>query len=491
MSDLVQVSGELFVAVQQAHIFPDSKTFVDCIPLRDSTAIMQDYLQQRTKIDFDLASFVKANFKPCELAAKDLVLNTERSMSEHINYLWDILARNSDNVEHDSSLLALPKPYIVPGGRFSEIYYWDSYFTAEGLAVSNNFAMIGNMLDNFTHLIDTIGHIPNGNRAYYISRSQPPFFCQMVDILYRHAGIRAIEKYLPYIEKEYYFWISDVRTVQLADGLSLSRYWDNEVTPRPESYREDVELAHEQDNPELFYRNIRAAAESGWDFSSRWFHDGKNLATINTTEILPIDLNAILYSIEDKLSSWLEEVGKYTEAAQYQQRAMQRKEAINRYLWNAEFGFYFDYNFVRQQPTSVWSAAGVYPLFFKLADQMQADLVANNVRHKFLHDGGIVTTLNTTTEQWDAPNGWAPLQWLVVNGLANYGQQDLAQQISHHFIANVQNVFTRTGKMMEKYNVCDLSINATGGEYPLQDGFGWTNGVVLALLERKLLTGVG
>lgn len=487
MRELIQVSGELFDDVQRSQIFSDSKTFVDSIPIRDSNAILNDYLHLKLSENFNLREFVLNNFKISESQAKDLDLSVDRTMEEHISYLWNILARDIDNYDEYSSLLALPYPYIVPGGRFNEIYYWDSYFTAEGLAVCDHLDIVQNMLDNFVSLIDSIGHIPNGNRVYYESRSQPPFFCSMVDILYKKNGLGAIQKYLPTIETEYKFWMSGARVVTLDDGIVLNRYWDNEATPRPESYREDVELAKLHNDKSMCYRNIRAAAESGWDFSSRWFADGRNLSTINITALIPIDLNSILFGIETNLSKWFKELGDITKFEYYTTQAMRRKQAINQYLWNGTEGFYFDYNFELACHTNHWSLASVYPLFFHAASDYQAKLVAAHISDKFLQVGGLLTTLNYTTEQWDAPNGWAPLHWLAVVGLRNYNHSDLAILIRNRFIDNVRNVFARTGKMMEKYNVCDVSSNATGGEYPLQDGFGWTNGVVIALLNNKFI----
>lgn len=485
MTNLIQTSGELFNAVQEAYIFPDSKTFVDCIPLRSPELILNDYICLRSSAEFDLQQFVLQNFKMNEPVTKNLALPKNCNMKDHINYLWDILTRHADIPNQNSSLLALPYPYIVPGGRFSEIYYWDSYFTAEGLAVSGHLNMVQNMLDNFVNLIDTIGHIPNGNRAYYKSRSQPPFFCSMVNILYRYQGISAIKKYLPKIEAEYNFWMSGNRAVQL-EKYTLNRYWDNEAAPRPESYREDVELAHYHDDKARFYRNIRAAAESGWDFSSRWFADGQNLVSINITDLLPVDLNSILYGVETMLALWFAELGNIEKSELYTKYSTIRMEAINKYFWDNEQGFYFDYNFVQQQRTPQWSAAAVYPLFFRVSDTNQAQSVAKHIEEKFVQVGGLLTTLNITNEQWDSPNGWAPLQWLAINGLNNYGHKNLATLIKDRFINNVQNIFLRTGKLMEKYNVCDISVNATGGEYPLQDGFGWTNGIVITLLKSDL-----
>lgn len=485
MTSQIQTSGELFEAVQENHIFIDSKTFVDSTPKRSPHEIITDFIFQKEQPNFDLANFITQNFELPTLVAKDLKLDPKRNMEEHINYLWDILCREPDSKDPKSTLIPLPNPYIVPGGRFSEIYYWDSYFTAEGLAASGRYDLVQNMADNFAYLIEQYGHIPNGNRNYYLSRSQPPFFFMLVQIIYRKYGISAIKKYLSALESEYNFWMHTDRLIELDDDSRLNRYWDDSDTPRPESYREDLELAKQHQDKHTFYRNIRAAAESGWDFSSRWFADSKNLASIITTEIIPIDLNAILYGLETHLATWFSELGDAIKSSHYYKNAQKRKSAINKYLWDEHNGFYFDYRFTTKAPCKIWSLASAYPLFFNISDSTQANRVAKHLENKFLQVGGVVTTLNQTTEQWDAPNGWAPLQWITVIGLKNYNFHTLSMSIIHNFTMNAQTIFSRTGKMMEKYNVCDLSVNAHGGEYPLQDGFGWTNGVIMAFLLLK------
>ena len=209
-----------------------------------------------------------------------------------------------------SSLIPLPKPYVVPGGRFREGYYWDTYFTMLGLQVSGREDLVDNMLDNFAHLIDTIGHIPNGNRTYYASRSQPPFFAYMVTLAAQAEGDKVYQKYLPALRKEHAYWMQGEATtprgqatrhvVAMPDGAVLNRYWDASDTPRDESYLEDVTTAKSVPARPAneVYRDLRAGAESGWDYSSRWFGDGKTLATIRTTSIVPVDLNSLMFHLE-------------------------------------------------------------------------------------------------------------------------------------------------------------------------------------------------
>ncbi len=489
----IQLSGELFEAVQSARIYPDSKQFVDMVPKKEGSKIVEKWKSERESSGFNLKDFIEANFYLPETDAEDVHIEPQESCRKHIQILWPYLFRSSDSDRNsESTLLALPKPYVVPGGRFREIYYWDSYFTARGLMADGHPDMVLSMTENFRHLIETVGHIPNGNRIYYLSRSQPPFFTPMVDLVLSHYGDDKITEFLPAVEKEYQFWMDQTgetgrRKIELQlngnEKAVLNRYWDDYPAPREESWYEDVELAEGIDSKdrELFYRNIRAACESGWDFSSRWFSDEKNLSSIETTNILPIDLNTLLWYMEKKCAEWNSKLGKAEKAQQFEGAAAKRADAINQLMWNGSKGFYFDYNHDQKNQTNVWSLAAVYPLYFGLADSEQASSVATALQEKLLNDGGLATTVNNTGEQWDHPNGWAPLQWMAIEGLRRYGFTDLANSICYRWLSLNDKVYQRTGKMVEKYNIADLSKEGGGGEYPLQDGFGWSNGVYSAL----------
>ena len=233
------------------------------------------------------------------------------------------------------------------------------------------------------------------------------------------------------------------------------------------------------------YRDIKAGAESGWDFSSRWFADGKTLSTIHTTEIIPVDLNCLLYHLEETLEKSYNYIGEQEKAKSYKKKAESRANAIQMYCLDESKGFYFDYDFVKKEQTSIYSLAGIAPLFFEISTPKIAKTVAKKIKSDFLKAGGLTTTLSNTNEQWDAPNGWAPLQWMAIKGLRNYQQTQLADEIKKRWVTLNTKVYNNTGKMVEKYNVYDLSLKAGGGEYPVQDGFGWTNGVLSKLLSEK------
>lgn len=485
---------EIFKAVQTGGVFKDSKTFVDCIPKFSIEEIRKNFRAAHVDQSIDLDLFVKQNFIIPDARNSGFQSDSTKSIVQHIEALWPFLQRQPDS--KSGTLLPLPHPYIVPGGRFGEIYYWDSYFTMLGLQVSKKDSIIASMIDNFAYLIDTYGHIPNGNRSYYLTRSQPPFFASMVDLLQEsRPDDKILAHYLPQLEKEYLYWMGNFdilktkqkqlgKTVITDAGHLLNRYYDVGNAPRPEAYKEDVETAKQaQEADTTVYRHLRSGAESGWDYSSRWFRDGRNLATIHTTEILPVDLNALLYNLELVLARSFEQAGNAVKSQEYQAYATKRKEAFDTYFWNENAGFYMDFDFVSRNQTSVMSLAGIYPLFYQLANQEQADRVAEVIEAKFLQAGGLTTTLQFTGQQWDAPNGWAPLQWLAIKGLENYGHHDLAAEIAKRWLANNERVYKNTLKMVEKYNVYDISLEAGGGEYPVQDGFGWSNGVYLKLKQ--------
>ena len=485
--------GDLFVAVQSAALYPDGKTFVDAVPKADPAAILARYHTAHPDSPEALRSFVSENFSLPSSALSTPSAPEHKSISDHIDGLWQQLTRTTSSAPPYASLLPLPKPYVVPGGRFREIYYWDSYFTMLGLQESGRHDLVQDMVDDFAHLIDTYGHIPNGTRTYYLSRSQPPFFFEMVGLLAPAGSGEAFGRYLPQLKREYAFWMQGAarlhagaahrRVVAMPDGAILNRYWDDRDTPRDESYREDTELARASGRkPEQVFRDIRAAAESGWDFGSRWFADPQSRATIDTTEIVPVDLNSLLFGLENAIRAGCESQADNACAREFAQRAAARRAAVDRYLWDASAGAYFDYRWSAHTPVRRVSAATLYPLFVALASAAQAQAVGATTRQHLLDPGGIVTTPLATGQQWDAPNGWAPLQWIAIAGLRQYQQEPLAAAIACRWMVNVEEVYQRTGKLVEKYDVVTTGRKGGGGEYPTQDGFGWTNGVLRKLL---------
>ena len=489
--------GPLFEDVQLSGIFPDSKTFVDARPRLAPAEVAARYAAARGAGGFRLQAFVEQCFELPRAVGVGARADTSRGMEAHIRALWPVLTRAPDSADPRSSLIPLPHAYVVPGGRFREVYYWDSYFTMLGLVESGRTDLLRSMLDNFAYLVATLGHIPNGNRTYYLSRSQPPFFAAMVGLYAEATDTTQALVYLDALEREHAFWMSGVerlapgqadrRVVRLSDGSVLNRYWDDRAEPRPESYRQDYELAQTLplDQRERFYRNVRATAESGWDFSSRWMRDPTNLRTLETTDLVPTDLNSLLYYGERliaALRSFRGRAGDGAVARQFAEAAARRRHTLLRAAYDSVAGFFYDVRWrdgvrVTDRPT----LAAAAPLYFGLATPAEGRAVAARLERDFLKPGGFVTTLIASGQQWDAPNGWPPLEWLAIEGVRRYGAGDLADRARDRWLALNRRTYRTTGKMTEKYDVVDPNRRAGGGEYPTQDGFGWSNGVALAL----------
>ena len=493
--------GPLFQDVQLSGIFPDSKTFVDARALSAPATIASRYAQQRGSSGFSLAAFVAREFELPRGAGEGVKTDTTLGMEAHIGALWPALTRPRDLPDPGSTLLPLPGSYVVPGGRFREVYYWDSYFTMLGLVESGRTDLVKQMLDNFAYLVRTVGHIPNGNRSYYLSRSQPPYFAAMVGLYASATDTARALQYLDAMEAEHAFWMDGAdraaaggahrRVVRLANGAVLNRYWDDRADPRPESYRPDFEIGQTlpAERREGFYRNVRAAAESGWDFSSRWMRDPADLRTLETTELVPVDLNSLLYHAERTIAALRRARGGAGDAAvadRFAAAAQARRSALMAAAYDSASNFFYDVRFrTGERVTDRPTMAAAAPLYFGLATPVQGRAVAGRLQRDFLKAGGFVTTLVKSGQQWDSPNGWPPLQWLGIQGVARYGRADVATDARTRWLALNRRTYRATGKMTEKYDVTDLERRAGGGEYPTQDGFGWTNGVALGLSAQE------
>ena len=491
--------AELFQDVQDARVYADGKTFVDMIPRKRSRALAKEYEVASQDPDFDLHEFVNRHFYEFSPhRGEPYVPTKDTTAREHVAHLWPELTRRNRKVR--GSLIPLPNPYIVPGGRFSEQFYWDTYFIMLGLAADNQWGLIRGMMKNYAHMLRKFGMIPTANRTYFLSRSQPPFFALMVKLLAKHQGrTRTYAEYLPLMIVEYRFWMKGhkvtgehidlpayARVVRMPNGVVLNRYFDNKTTPRPESRREDVETATLAltENKDKIFLDLRAGAESGWDFSSRWFKEPGKIESIHTTDIVPVDLNCLLYVLESTIAEAYSLIRQPIFAKRFRDAAERRAETIRRYSWDIKNQFFCDYDFRAGASTGRLTLAGVFPLYAKIATNEQAAAVARKLEKEFLKDGGLISTLVDNGQQWDSPNGWAPLQWVAIQGLREYGYHELANKIRDQWLATNEKVFESRRKMIEKYDVISPGKMGGGGEYPLQDGFGWTNGVYAALKDE-------
>nr|WP_242448109.1 alpha,alpha-trehalase TreF [Komagataeibacter rhaeticus] len=494
------VLAGLFEAIGEAHIYTDAKTAADAIPDEAPADLMAEYNTARLRPDFSLKDFVARHFTLPERKTVSYQRSPDENVRDYINGMWDVLSRPPDTQVAYSSQLPLPYTYVVPGGRFSELYYWDSYFTMIGLYENQKIDLMRDMIRDMASMIDRYGHIPNGSRTYYLSRSQAPFFSLMVDLLAMHDGQVAYTTFLPELQAEYDYWMDGQdsvppggayrHVVRLPDGTVMNRHWDDMDTPRDESYPEDIATAAQSGRPkEEVYRDLRAGSETGWDFSSRWLADGHTLSTIHTTDLLTVELNFLIPHLQQTLAHAYDLKGDKEAAARYSRLAQGRIDAAQRILWDERRAAFIDYDWKKGESTSILSGATAVPLFLQMATPEQAKAVSETIRKELLKVGGLIATERSGSgQQWDSPNGWAPLQWMAVKGLNQYGYDALASDIAARWMGRVIGTYEKSGVLLEKYDVVNPFISPKGGkgggEYPMQIGFGWTNGTLLGLMNR-------
>ncbi|KAG0555208.1 hypothetical protein KC19_12G152100 [Ceratodon purpureus] len=438
-----------------------------------------------------------------------------RAWGLKVHSLWPSLTRLvSPEVERQPdrhTLLPLQHPFVVPGERFREVYYWDSYWVIRGLLASKMTETAAGMVDNFLGIVDTHGFIPNGSRTYYENRSQPPFLGRMVRAVFFATGdLSLANRALPLLLEEYKFWTRDPYQVVVRDVQGrehkLSRYsalWDK---PRPECSTIDKSIAggFSKSKKKQIFRNIATAAESGWDFSSRWMGDGETLSSMKTASIIPVDLNAFLLQMECDIAFFARAVNNDKLFKHFTWAAEARRRAFDAILWNESMGQWLDYWLPLQKPADArknvysWDssmsnrniyASNFVPLWcsiFQPGDSRIDQVVEALSSSDLVQPGGIATSLKETGQQWDFPNAWAPLQHMIIEGLVMSGSRKaiaMAQTISHSWLRSNYMSFQRTGHMVEKYDARYCGKVGGGGEYTIQTGFGWSNGVVLILLN--------
>ncbi len=402
-------------------------------------------------------------------------------------------------------LLYLPYPYVVPGGRFNEMYGWDSYFIVLGLLRDGEVELARDMTDNFVYEIEHYGRVLNANRTYYLTRSQPPFLTEMVLAVYGVTkDLGWLARALPAVEAYYQTWVTEPHLVQPS---GLSRYFDLGEGPAPEVvagerdergkthydrvrdyYRthavadypldEFYDRAHDQLTP-LYYKGDRSMRESGFDPSNRFGPFGADIV-----HYLPVCLNALLYRMEVETAKIATLLGQAQKGSTFLDQAKSRRKAIDALLWDEQTGLYLDFDFQTGRRRFYPFATTFYPLWAGLASPDQAKRVHDNLG-RFERPGGIVTSTFVSGSQWDAPYGWAPLELLAVQGLRRYGYDADADRIQREFLSLVLEVFDARGTIVEKYDVvrrsADVSPGLRFGYRSNEIGFGWTNGVFLEL----------
>ncbi|KAI3693703.1 hypothetical protein L1987_76653 [Smallanthus sonchifolius] len=437
-----------------------------------------------------------------------------RNWALEVHSLWKNLSRKVSNrvLENPELHTLLPLKYhvIIPGSRFQEVYYWDSYWVIRGLLVSKMYETAKGIVLNLIDLIDTYGYVLNGARAYYTNRSQPPLLSSMVIEVYKRTNdTDLVKKALPALIKEHKFWNSGIHNVTVEDAQgsthNLSRYYAMWNQPRPESFTIDTETANKLKNDcekEHLYRELASTAETGWDFSTRWMKNTSDLTTLSTTTIIPVDLNAYILKMELDISFLANAVGESSQASHFARASEARKKAMDIVFWDEEKGQWFDYWLnVSSYHKNVYKwdasyqkqdvfASNFIPLWVQPlnSDETVVKKVAQSLESSGLvRAAGIATSLRNSSEQWDFPNGWAPIQQMIVEGLVRSGSKEarsLAKDIAIRWIRTNYATYKTSKAMHEKYDVSKCGEFGGGGEYVPQTGFGWSNGVVLAFLEE-------
>ncbi|KAM5226873.1 trehalase [Hipposideros larvatus] len=513
--------GELLHQVQMAKLYQDDKQFVD-MPLSSApeqvlqsfkelanthnNSIPQQQLQMFLKEHFqakgqELQPWTPEDWKDSPQFLQKISDPKLRAWAGQLHQLWKKLGKKvKPEVLHYPerfSLIYSQHPFIVPGGRFLEFYYWDSYWAMEGLLLSEMPETVKGMLQNFLDLVQTYGHVPNGARVYYLQRSQPPLLTLMMDRYVTHTNDTAfLRDNIGTLALELDFWTKN-RNISVSLGEKsyvLNRYYVPYGGPRPESYSKDAELADTlpEGDQETLWAELKAGAESGWDFSSRWLVGGPNpdsLTSIRTSKFVPVDLNAFLCRAEELMSNFYLSLGNASQAMKYRNLREQRLAALKAILWDEEKGAWFDYDLENGKQNQEFYPSNLAPLWAGcFSDPGVVDKAL-----KYLEDSkiltyqhGIPTSLRKTGQQWDFPNGWAPLQDLVIRGLAKSPSprtQEVAFQLAQNWIRTNFDVYSQKSAMYEKYDISNGGQPGDGGEYEVQEGFGWTNGVALVLLD--------
>ncbi len=420
-----------------------------------------------------MSTFDKTFDKAKQLMSKTLQLSSRpdkvlvpedvRIAREYIAAYWAKLERF--HPKDDESLLGLPHPYLVPsydaktGFDYNELYYWDSYFMVQGLLDNDHQALVTGILDNLLFLFKRFKVVPNASRTYLTGRSQPPFLTTFIFDLYERYDLGEVWlKQVMELAKEEYriVWMGVKKPNERHVYEGLSRYYD------------------------INYLHDLAEAESGWDMTPRFERRALNF--------LPVDLNALLYKYETDFARTARLLGNETEAVQWDEAANLRKIIMNKLMWDRIRGLYYDFNYVKEKRTTTSSLAGYFPMWAGMVDDKQAAAMVKALR-RFEHKGGLTTTdalplgqfvIGSMPTQWAYPNGWAPLQFIVVQALERYGYHADARRIALKWLGGNLQWFNEHHLFLEKYNVVSPEKPPLKGLYPSQTGFGWTN----AIFER-------
>jgi alpha,alpha-trehalase len=504
----VYCEGEILKAVQDSGIYADSKTFVDMPMKYDPEVIIENFRKLDNHSLPNLSKFLRENFLTAgseimSWTPTDWVQNPNfvqnmrseiyREFATQVNGMWKALGKqlipDVDIHPQRYSIIPQKNPFIVPGERFHEFYYWDSYWIIRGLLTCGMNTTAKGILMNAFDLIKEYGFIPNGARVYYLTRSQPPFLAEMVRYYYDNTQDIELLKYaLPFLEKEYNYWMN-THAVELPGGHVLNRFYTDAKSPRPESYREDMHAVKEmtEDAAQSFFSNIIAGAESGEDFTSRWFTIGSDLRSISTSAFIPVGLNSIMYKFESNMAYFYDILQVNNPIIDFSQAMRKRKEAINTYFWDASTAQWYDYSLTNNSRIMRSYPSNWFPVWAGAHNPEHNTAILESLENSgLLQMGGVLTTQLESGQQWDGPNTWAPHNQMIVQVLLELDTPEsvaLAETMALRWIHSTYLGYQATRMMHEKYNAMIPGASGSGGEYPPQIGFGWTNGVTLELLS--------
>ena len=462
---------------------------------------LEKFVHDNFSLENQMEEFDPIDWKPQpKLISRIQDLNYAR-FAQDLNGRWKMLCRKiKAEVEAQPdrySLLYLPHPVIVPGGRFREVYYWDSFWIIRGLLQCEMYDTVKGMLLNFVHLIRQFGKIPNGGRKYYLNRSQPPLFIPMVREYERSTGDSDfVKSILPEMVAEFSYWQNEHLVTFEKDGrmYSMVRYNCQDDGPRPESYFEDYNTVRKSSNQNHevqneMYWELKTGAETGWDYSTRWYiPTNGDLQDTKPRSIIPVDLNCFHAQNAQILSEYFTLFQNDSEAQKYQEIYRGHNESISQVLWHAQDGIWYDYDFQNSVSRPYFSPSNLTPLWTGNGSKAQEKSAVDYLSRQNLEDfpGGVPTTFQESGQQWDFPNCWPPLEHILVQGLEKTGLPEARQMAFTIASQRVQGCyvnFQQKGHMFEKYDATQINRIGSGGEYEVQLGFGWTNGVVLDFLD--------
>ncbi|XP_060878731.1 trehalase-like [Metopolophium dirhodum] len=523
--------GELLDDIQMQQLYSDSKTFVDKKLRRSEAEIIKSYRELKLRNNGRvptravLTKFVEDNFSddplvewvPPDFVETPTISTYVQDQNYKIwilqlNQIWKRLARRVDedvkiNPDRHSSIY-LPNGFFIAGGRFTELYYWDSYWIIRGAILCDMKDSARGIIQNFLYLVHRFGYVPNGSRIYYLMRSQPPLLIQMAASYYTYTDdLDFIKKNIQYLEAEFNFWMTNrtIKVEKAGNTYIMGQYNTHTRGPRPESYYQDKTLAtplSSVDDKNELYSRLKAAAETGWDFSTKHYNNfGQNTGDLSNTDpqnFIYVELNAILQANAVVLAQLFKLLGNQAKFKYYNDIGHRFQIGINALLWNEEEGIWLDYDLTTKLSRKYFYTSNFAPLWTGSYERKLRTYYGKRVLDYLIVNGVInqdgtpklicVPTSNVnSSQQWDYPNCWPPLQAMVIQGLdrTNYKPaQTVAINLAKSWINTNYVGYITSGTMFEKYSALEVGTTGGGGEYTPQTGFGWTNGIVFELFRR-------